>query len=573
MIKLSKKYIVITVLMLSASVFSQQRLLDKANEQYELYEYINAQKGYLKLVEKGEVGIGLFQNLGNTYYYNSQFEEALTWYKKLIISYGGSVDSEYYYRYSQTLKSVGNYKEADLYMSVFAKQNPEDERVKIFLNNRSELDKSNYSEKKYKVKNLSMNTDLRDFGTTYFGDSVLFTSSRNNADEKNKNIHEWNDEPFMDMYIAKRDSIDGEFSDIDKWDVSLNSELHESTPIFSKDYKTVYFTGNTIEEKGKKRTKKNEIETNMLKIFRSSIDENGVWSQPVALPFCSNAYATAHPALSNDGTKLYFASDMPGGKGESDIYEVEINEDETFGEPKNLGDIINTEGKETFPFIASNDELYFSSDGHLGYGGLDVFKTTIEDLKAGKKTILNLGLFINSEYDDFSFVIQKDLKRGYFSSNRLEGKGKDDIYSFEEEEIELKKGDDLAIVLELNTIYFDLDKSFIRPDASVILDEIVKVMNKFPSMKINIRSHTDSRASKPYNEKLSERRALSTRRYLVENGINYTRLSNVGVGERELINHCSDGVKCTEDEHQLNRRSEFIITELLEDNVERINNN
>ena len=563
MVKLSKKNMLIVLMFaLSVSVFSQQKLLDKANEQYELYEYMNAQKSYLQLVEKGYESMDLFGNLGNTYYFNSQFEEALKWYKKLIMSYGGSVDSEYYYRYAQTLKSVGNYKEADLYMHAFAKLNPNDTRVKIFLNNRKELEKSEDLRKQYNIKNLSMNSALRDFGASYFNKSIIFSSSRNDSNEKNKDlkIHEWNNEPYLDMHIATRDSLSGELYEISKWDSNLNSDLHESTPVFAKDYKIVYYTGNTIEKREVKKIKNGKIETNMLKIFSSSVNKKGEWSKPKELPFCSDEYSTAHPALSTDGTKMYFSSDMPGGKGESDIYEVEIKSDGTFGDPKNLGDIINTEGKETFPFIDSNDVLYFASDGHLGYGGLDVFKIAIKDIEDGKNTILNLGEPINSKDDDFCFAIQTNLKRGYFSSNRLGGKGKDDIYSFEE--IEFREGDDLAMKLQLNTIYFDLDKSFIRPDASVILDKVVDVMNRYPNMKIYIRSHTDSRASKLYNEGLSERRALSTRNYLVKNGISTSRLDNKGFGEYELVNHCSDGVKCNEEEHQLNRRSEFIITQL-----------
>ena len=232
----------------------------------------------------------------------------------------------------------------------------------------------------------------------------------------------------------------------------------------------------------------------------------------------------------------------------------------TFGEPRNLGDIINTEGRETFPFVTKEDVLYFSSDGHVGFGGLDVFVARISDLENGKDSILNLGEIINSKEDDFGFVIQESRKKGYFSSNRREGKGKDDIYSFEESV--LKVEDDLVKKLELNNIYFDLDKSFIRPDASVILDEIVDVLNAYPQMEIDIRSHTDSRATKYYNLKLSDRRAYSTKRYLIENGIKEERLTSHGYGEIELVNHCGDGVKCSEEEHQLNRRSEFIITKI-----------
>jgi outer membrane protein OmpA-like peptidoglycan-associated protein len=553
--------ILVLLVFVGTKGFSQRRLLDIANEQYEMFEYMNAQRTYLKVVENGHSSMEVLKNLGNTYYFNSQFEQALVWYRKLIISYGGEVESEYYYRYAQTLKSIGNYKEADLYMQAFSKLNPDDRRGRIFLQQKAELEKLLEGERHYSVQNLSMNSNFRDFGTTYFKDSIIFSSSRMEVDEDQKIVvHKWNNEPYLDMFIATRDTLSGQLYEITKWSSVLNSRLHESTPVFTKDYKTVYFTGNTFEKRKVKKIEKGKIKTNNLKIYKSTYIEKKGWAKPEALPFCSDAYSSAHPALSNDGKTMYFSSDMEGSIGGSDIFAVAINADGSFGEPKSLGTAINTEGKETFPFISYNNDLYFSSDGHLGYGGLDIFKISIADLEKNLDHVVNLGPPINSKDDDFAMVLEDGSKKGYFTSNRVKGKGKDDIFSFEE--IEFKKGDDLAKVLELNTIYFDLDKSFIRPDAAVILDKIVAVMKAHPSMKVYIRSHTDSRATHLYNEGLSDRRANSTKAYLIFNGIDRNRLASKGFGETELVNHCSDGVKCSEEEHQLNRRSEFIITEL-----------
>jgi outer membrane protein OmpA-like peptidoglycan-associated protein len=344
---------------------------------------------------------------------------------------------------------------------------------------------------------------------------------------------------------------------------------------------------------------------------------------------------------------------MPGTIGQSDIFKVAINYDGSFGIPENLGNVINTEGRETFPFITDDNELYFSSDGHPGLGGLDVFVSKAEKGSRYKK-VLNVGESLNSSKDDFGFLINTATKLGYFTSNRDGGVGSDDIYKFTElkkiqypcdqslagkvtdkasgsildgsrvtlfdneynmlkvviadgnggfdfgaipcnakyyiktekegyltVEVpvtiagesgatfvpllldkavkELKLGDDLAIVLELKTILFDLNKSNIRPDAAIELAKILDVMQQNPDMRVSIRSHTDSRNSADFNKKLSDRRAKSTMAWLVKNGIDKKRLTAKGYGESQLLNKCSDGVKCSEAEHQVNRRSEFII--------------
>lgn len=426
---------------------------------------------------------------------------------------------------------------------------------------------------------------------------------------------------------------------------NIKIPFHEASPVFTKDGQTMYFTQNNY-LKGKKG--KNSEKVTLLKIYKAKLIDKE-WSNVEELPFDSDNYSVAHPALSPDEKTLYFASDMPGTLGQSDIFKCKIDEDGSFGIPENLGTKINTEGRETFPFVSENNELYFASDGHPGLGGLDIFYSKIENGVFSK--VKNIGETANSPNDDFSFVINTKTKRGFLTSNREGGKGSDDIYQFFETrqlnceqklsglvtdletgaiiinakmslfnntfkviktstsdkngyfyfdvdcdtnyyiraeqtdyntvekriEIpnnsgktevsiqldknikEVKNGDDLAKTFGIKIIYFDLDKSNIREDAALELEKILDVLLENPTIKINIRSHTDSRASFEYNDQLSEKRAQSTMAWLVNNGIETSRLTAKGYGERELVNKCADSVICTEEEHQANRRSEFII--------------
>ena len=345
---------------------------------------------------------------------------------------------------------------------------------------------------------------------------------------------------------------------------------------------------------------------------------------------------------------------MPGTHGQSDLWKVKINDDGSFGTPENLGTTINTEGKETFPMLTNENELYFASDGHPGLGGLDIFMSRLNADGTFDKP-LNIGTPANSPQDDFAYLIDTKTRKGFLSSNRDGGKGFDDIYKFletrkliceqllsgivtdletgeilpntkvtlfddkfnkikevmsddkgfysfdmvecgkayyvraekeiyetKEQKINIAKetgktelpiqlekkvkpvavGDDLAKAFGIKIIYFDLDKWNIRQDAALELEKILDVMKQYPTMKIDVRSHTDSRQTFKYNEKLSDRRAKSTIEWLVKNGIDTSRLNGKGYGETQLVNKCANGVKCSEEEHQANRRSEFIIIAL-----------
>lgn len=631
------------------SMFSQERKLKAAQNQYDKYEYINAQETYLKVVKKGYKSADLYKNLGNSYYFNSQFEEASKWYEELVNSYPTEVEPEYYFRYAQTLKSVGRYDDADVYMKKFVEASSDDQRAQLFQDEPNYLKRIDFQSGRFEIENSSINSSFTDFGSAFFGRFVVFSSSRDTLLFK-KSVHQWNEEPFLDLFRAEYNPTNGELSEIEKFDSKINSKFHESTPIFAKDGQTVYFTRNNYDGRKYGNDKKG---TNRLKIYRSYKNTQGSWTTPQNLPFNSDQYSTAHPALSVDEKTLYFSSDMPGGEGQSDIYEVAINSDGSFGEPKNLGNRINTEGKETFPFVSANNDLYFASDGHIGLGGLDIYVTRLNPQTDEEKLVVNIGKPVNGPDDDFAFIVDDNSKRGYFSSNRDGGRGKDDIYSFlqledlksfceitiagvvkdkdteellpgtkvsiydssnnllesfivgddaayshlvkcsskyfvraeKEEYLTLEKlvntpgetetvdvplllekkvksadvGDDLAKVLSLNPIYFDFDQHYIRPDAAVELAKVIEVMNQYPEMKIDVRSHTDSHGDDAYNLWLSEQRAKSTLEYMVAKGISADRLTSKGYGETQPVNDCGNDSNCRKSEYQLNRRSEFII--------------
>lgn len=627
------------------NVYSQKSSLAKGDKEYGQFAYIDAIKTYERLFEKGYKSQDMLEKLGNSYYFKADLPNAAKWYGELY-SLSPDLTPEYYYRYAQSLKGIKEYNTADQMMAKFSQINADDRRAKLALEQKDYLELIKKNSGRYAIEDSGINTKYSDFGSSFLGEKIVFSSGRPSGKVYEKK-DSWTGEGFTNIYVANK-SENGALSSAERFSGNINSKYNESSAVFTRDGETVYFTRNNyLEKKGK------DINgTINLKIYRAKLTD-GKWEDITELPFNSDNYNVAHPALSPDGKYLYFASDMPGTLGQSDIFKVAINYGGSYGTPENLGEVINTEGRETFPFVTDDNELYFSSDGHPGLGGLDVFVYKVETDKWYKK-VLNVGETLNSSKDDFGFVINSDTKLGYFTSNREGGVGSDDVYKFKElkkiqfpcEQFlagkvtdkvsgivldgskvtlfdneykmlkvimadkdgkfdfglidcntkyyiraekeafttvevpvaiagesgttfvplmldkavkELKVGDDLAIVLELKTILFDLNKSDIRPDAAIELAKILDAMEQNPNIIVDIRSHTDSRNTADYNKKLSDRRAKSTMAWLVKKGIDKSRLTAKGYGESQLLNRCADGVKCSAAEHQVNRRSEFII--------------
>ena len=627
--------------------YSQKRKVAKAGKNYDKLAYIDAIKTFESVAEKGYKSPDMLKKLGNAYYFNANLEKAAKWYGELF-ELTQDVEPEYYYRYAQSLKAVKDYTKADAMMVKFSQKNGNDLRGKLAEAQKDYLAVIKKNSGRYTIENVGINTKMSDYGSAFFGKKVIFTSAKDTTRK-----HAWTNEGFTDLFSADMGD-QGALTNAEKFGNKLNSKYHEATPVFTKDGKMVYFTRNNFLD-GK--TGKDLGKTTLLKVYRATLDGEK-WTNITALPFNSDNYSTAHPALSKDEKTLFFSSDMPGSLGQSDIFKVSINSDGSFGTPENLGNVINTEGRETFPFVASDNELYFASDGHPGLGGLDVFASKLEE-NGTYKEVMNVGEPVNTSKDDFCFIINNETSLGYLSSNRDGGQGNDDIYKIKEikklwceqylagvvtdkdtgliianakvtlmdanfkflkesttdaegkfdfgkvdcetkfyirtEKTEystvetpvitgketgktvvpiaiekpikqVKLGDDIGEKLKLNIIYFDLDKSYIRKDAELELSKILVVLEQNPSMIIDIRSHTDCRQTAKYNLELSDRRAKATMAWLIKNGIKKSRLSAKGYGESQLINNCpcepTNQSNCSEEEHQANRRSEFVIVNL-----------
>ncbi|MDI6051137.1 hypothetical protein QLS31_15015 [Flavobacterium sp. XS2P24] len=240
---------------------------------------------------------------------------------------------------------------------------------------------------------------------------MVFASARDTG-RVAKVKFKWTNRYFTNLYLAEL-KADGSVGTPERFERKINSKFNESTPVFTKDGETMYFTRNNFLNgiKGK-----DDKKVNLLKLYKVSYMQ-GKWTNIVELPFNSDQYSVAHPALSNDEKKLYFASDMPGTLGQSDLFCASINSDGSFGKPENLGASINTEGRKTFPFISGDNEFYFASDGHPGLGGLDVFVSTIINDSTFDE-VQNIGAPMKAKQDDFAFILDIKNRTGFFSSNR-----------------------------------------------------------------------------------------------------------------------------------------------------------
>lgn len=640
------------------------KLISKADKKYDDYAYIDAIKAYKQVLKKGNLDEKVLQKLANSYYFTGDLKNAEKWYGELF-KINKEQNPEFLYRYAQSLKSIGLYEEADQILEIFNSKATSENRAALVRNDKNYLAEIKSNSGRYEIGDAGINSDFSDYGATVYNNKIVFTSARDTGGVA-KTSFKWTNKSFSKFYTA--DLLpDGSVGKVKLFHKKSNGKYNESSVIFTKDGRTIYFTRNNFID-GKRG--ENNKKVTLLKLYKAEL-VGSEWNNVKELPFNSNQYSTAHPSLSVDEKTLYFASDMPGTLGESDLYKVAINADGSFGTPENLGASINTEGRETFPFISADNELYFSSDGRPGLGGLDVYVTKINE-DGTLDEIQNIGQPINSKQDDFAFTIDSKNRNGFFSSNRENALGMDNIYRFTETKklvceqelagiitdaesneiianasiilfdenfntlqniesdekgnyvfnkvkcgkkysirvvkdgfnkkdvsialkkengkidfpislqkiikpIEMKQiavnkvavkpvkianiniGADLVKLLHIPMNFFDLGKATIKKSSEPQLLKVVGALNQYPKLILDIRSHTDSRSSSESNQILSDKRAQSTRDWLISKGVDPSRLTAKGYGETQLVNKCADGVKCTEQQHQLNRRSEFIV--------------
>ncbi|MBP6182319.1 OmpA family protein [Flavobacterium sp.] len=618
-----KKYTLLLFFGLTTISFvAQNKNTKKADKLFDRYEYVQAVKEYLFLVEKGKGDVYVYKQLGESYYKRCDFNEAEKWYAQAIKS---KQDAETYYKYAQILKSNAKYLESNVQMKVFSSMLPNDERTKRFNENPDYFSKLKEKEKLFTVDEINLNSGKSDFGAILYNNTLYFVSARN---EKGK-IYGWNNEPFLDLYQSDYKEEYGSYSE--PMPISeLNTIYHEGPLTMTKDGNTIYFSSESFNEKLFEKDNSKKLKYGQVNLYKA-VNENGKRTV-IPLPFNSKSYSTGNPSIDEDGKFLYFASNMPGSIGGTDIWKAAIHSDGSFGSPENLGNKINTSGDENFPFVTGDAILYFSSNGLTGFGGLDVFSVDLNK----NETPNNIGNPVNTEKDDFSFTFNTAKNIGYLSSNRS---GVDHIYSAVpvnkgqiltivknaktgevladsrvvildknkkviDSKLSNEKGEvlykvdyhesyiievhkdgfitksfpvakigksvvsiDAAIVplevivtekeIILEPIYFKYNKSDITEQGAVELDKLVYVMSQNDKLVIYVKSHTDSRGSDKYNLDLSDKRAKATIQYIISKGINADKISGKGFGESELKAPC--GNSCTNEEHSLNRRSEFMI--------------
>jgi len=662
--------------------------LKRATKEYNALRYISAVPELRKVLAKDTGNVKAQEMIAYSYRMLKNYDEALFWYDKL--GKQKDLQPKWALYLAEALANKQNYERSEGWYRKYLSLVPADKRATAFSAG-GKLNALTKNVGNWKLSFTNLNSQGADYSPIYYKDGLIFSSNRKSP-KVSKTLFGWDNTPFTNLYsVAKlkdiktvnpdsllaaaqsKKGIKYRFNDDDTSPTSndsktlgeynsslerdtlgimlsrhiniellkgkVNTKYHEgSAAVFPNG--DIIFTRNNYYQ-GSTQTSKEGI--NKLKMFTASgTNLNNL----TPFPFNNNEYSVGHPALNKEGNILIFSSDMPGGYGGTDLYYCVRSGSGQWTKPVNLGKQINTEGNEMFPNLDKEDMLYFSSTGHPGLGGLDIFEVQLKEMKP-VSPVRNLGLPINSFADDFGLIKAADGKTGFLSSNR---RGNDDIYQFSratyrillegtitdaktrlplsgsrvlmrhldgidtiranakgefrremplETEYEttgqklgyvsqmgfvsstgitkdsvirldirlnktenaqqyvLNNCDSLKRVFAVQNIYYDLDRSEIRPDSRPALDELASLMKKYPEITVITSSHCDSRASEAYNRSLSIRRAESSKSYLVAKGIPAARIKVEYYGKTRLVNRCFDGVPCSEADQQLNRRTEF----------------
>jgi outer membrane protein OmpA-like peptidoglycan-associated protein len=399
----------------SSALMAQNKDTKKADGFYDRLAYTDAADEYQKLLKRNKGDRYVYERLANSYFFINESKKAETYYKRVVK--GRNVKPATVFNYAQSLKANGKYAESNEWMRKFAEMKPNDNRAMEFMKNPDYLPQLLEKRPKFTATNMTdLNSEFSDFGGFMIGKDFYFTSARNTS----RKTYDWNDEPFLDLYKAGKVG-EAAIKNATLLNGEVNTKYHEANAVVTQDGKRMYFDRNDYNDGD---YEKNEEGINQINLYYAE-NVNGEWKDVQLAPFNSSEFSTGHPALSPDGKTLYFSSDRPGGQGMSDIYQVSVS-DSIFGNPTPVMGSINTEGTEAFPYVDSNGTMYFSSNGHLGIGGLDVFYTEANGNSFGK--VKNMGNVINSQDDDFAFIFDGNTQEGFVSSNRQGGQGSDDIY-------------------------------------------------------------------------------------------------------------------------------------------------
>lgn len=723
--RIASLFIVTLILSSCASTYFKN-----GKESYENLQYKDAIYFYEKGLRKKD-NAEARRHLGESYLLTNDYRKAVETFEGITV-YTDNSDKDRI-NFAKSLMGVERYSEARTILEGIISRDPNNQIAADLLNSCKKVEDLKKDSLQFVVEQVNIPQLPSLFSATHY-DGGLIVSSPSGKGDKDP----YTGETYNNLFFTKKNGA--------SWEVpvemeNVNGKFHDAAAAVSPNGQIMVFTRSFQLNSGKMAGNDQRISNTQLYMSKKGAD--GKWEKPFLLPFSDSKYMFAHPVFTPDGKKMYFSSDMPGGQGGMDIWEVEVSEG-NWGTPVNLGTNINTKGNEVFPTVRGNDELYFSSDAHQSLGGLDILYSSKKSGVWGLPK--HISYPINTSTDDFGMIWNEDNKTGYFTSDRS---GSDKLYFFTEEETkvelegliadkstllplkgakvilknltdgtemmlitdedgkfnaQLDKGkqyqllteaegyfkqtdtfstvgvtEPITKVIELETIvtkdptddgtyvtlegvainnatgkpvpnanvviknltdgtiqtvtadskgrfsaqlprgkdyqvelttkdleglhslttrgvdnsvpmaqtfemwkkgkqpqppveggvpsavysvpniFWDYNKADVRPDAEPYLDHLVQLFKDNPDLKFELRSHTDCRGSDAFNMELSERRAKAAADYLIKKGVSRSSIVSKGYGEKYLINHCRDGVNCSEELHQQNRRTEFMV--------------
>lgn len=572
-----------------------------AEEAYSRQEFAIAAGLYERLVHnKGKhVHTEQLLKLATCYQEVGQFSRAGSWYAKITSL--PDCPAEAWFAYGEVLRNQELYSEAKLQYALFNTVKADSVQLKEMV--LKSCDSALAWKQQPPVIALNafnaLNTENSEVISGVVKEGLLLVANGyqkmllNGAVENHPADDKRTQQPYYKPYIFKQYSTDGSNIFLEALFPQLLGKYHYHVgPVcLNKAEDTLYVTINE-QDKVLPDSRKGPVSGIRRLFIYQSFKHDGVWSQPVKLLLINqDGYSSSHPALTENGSLLYFVSDRPGGYGQTDIWYSEKQQDGTWGAPVNCGPDLNTIAPEAFPTINEEGVLYFSSKGYVGMGGYDIYR--VKGSGSHWEHPVNMKPPFNTGGDDIGFILKGNGYEGFLSSNRQGGKGSDDVYTFTDahyferindhippvvtsgnkpgRDSAVKGGTDKVIVkheltpeeekdkmeLEKFQFFYAYNSTELLTESRRILDYVAGIMKKHPQWKLLVISYTDSRGTDEYNKDLSSLRCYAVINYLDNKGISPVRIYYRNIGEQAIINGCKDGVPCTEQQHKQNRRSEL----------------
>lgn len=543
---------------------AQHAEVAQANTYFKSFLFKEAIPLYENALEKDPYLGDAMVNLAKCYYYTNKPKEAALWYAR-ILRYDGY--KQYAFDYGQVLKMTGQYSEAKRWFRESMRNNSA--RGTHFSNSCDFALKDNPLDEVYSVQALpDINSKSADFAPTFYYDQLIFSSSRSIAVTKNGEVA-WTNDAFNQHYVANFNA-QKEVTDAQVLRSYVGNDINDAPMSYAPTEDMVVITSNNFMD-GIRHIEGSGLMMDLYLYQTKSVKEWDVKSQTF-FPFNANVdtkqpFSTGHPCLADKGMTLYFCSNRPGGYGGYDIYKSRRTAT-GWSVPENLGHPINTAGNEMAPFVDADGRLYFSSDWHHGYGGMDVFMA--KKVAYGWGEVQNLGKKVNSPADDLYFIFDVSTKVGYFTSNRAGGRGHEDIYQVRQQKALPQRPIaklDLGSKFLLDDGYFRAGDGGLHNTSDPQLYHILQQLLDNPTAVIQINGYTDAVGSTSSNLALSKERAAALASFFIQKGINSNRIKVAGYGESFLVNDCGDNRRCTAEERAENRRLEIIVVGSYINNV------